>query len=336
MTPPLASIIGSEFLVLGPILDAAYGKYAPLVMSALCLPTYGFGSAIRLNIATIARHAPRDRLSGMLETASSWSLGFAYMISVAYYLNLFGAFGVSLTPLNDPLAARMLTTTVFLPILSVGWVHGFRSLERMEYISVSIKLAVIAGLLVGVALYFWVQAGAGALVFNQPDVTSWPALTLAFGLIVTAQGFETSRYFMAEYDAATRIRSMRWAQLLSSAIYMIYIPLLAYLFQRGELVLSKTAIIDLMQIVAPILPVLLVGAALAAQFSAAVADTGGSGGLIAEQSGHRLSPRVGYVILTGIGLLLTWRLDVFQIIGYASRAFALYYALQSAIAASVC
>ena len=43
--------------------------------------------------------------------------------------------------------------------------------------------------------------------------------------------------------------------------------------------------------------------------------------------------RSGYALLTGIGLALTWSLDVFQIIGYASRAFALYYALQSAIAA---
>jgi hypothetical protein len=29
MTTPLASIIGSGFLVLGPLLDASYGKYAP-------------------------------------------------------------------------------------------------------------------------------------------------------------------------------------------------------------------------------------------------------------------------------------------------------------------
>ena len=29
---PLASIIGSGFLVLGPILDAGFGKFAPIVM----------------------------------------------------------------------------------------------------------------------------------------------------------------------------------------------------------------------------------------------------------------------------------------------------------------
>ena len=44
---PLAAIIGSGFLVLGPILDTAYGLYAPVVMAALCLGAYLFGAAVR-------------------------------------------------------------------------------------------------------------------------------------------------------------------------------------------------------------------------------------------------------------------------------------------------
>jgi hypothetical protein len=36
-----------------------------------------------------------------IETLSSWALAFAYIISVAYYLNLLGSFAVSLTQLND-------------------------------------------------------------------------------------------------------------------------------------------------------------------------------------------------------------------------------------------
>ena len=53
---PLASIIGSGFLVLAPILVYAYGSKAPLVMGALVLGAYLFGSAIRFNIAV--RNAP--------------------------------------------------------------------------------------------------------------------------------------------------------------------------------------------------------------------------------------------------------------------------------------
>jgi len=334
MTTPLASIIGSGFLVLGPVLDASYGKYAPAVMAALCLVAYLYGAAVRFNIADIENNAGiRGTSTKAIEQLSSGVLGFAYIISVAYYLNLFGAFGVSLTSVNDQTHARLLTTAVFALILFVGRTRGFKSLERMEYVSVSIKLAIIAGLLVGLGVYFLGTAKDGGLVFNEPKLTGWPALALAFGLIVTVQGFETSRYLSEEYASEVRIQSMRWAQWTSSAIYMTYICLLAYVFQPGELKLSETTIVDMMGVVAPILPALLVAAALAAQFSAAVADTSGSGGLMAEITKGRLTPRMSYVVLVGIGIALTWAANVFEIISYASRAFALYYALQASIAA---
>ncbi|MDF1721898.1 MAG: hypothetical protein P1U65_14600 [Minwuia sp.] len=334
MTTPLASIIGSGFLVLGPVLDSQYGKYAPLIMAVLCVGAYFYGAAIRYNMVTIDGGDARDHpMVHRLDVMSSWSLGFAYIVSVAYYLNLFGAFGVSLTPVHDPLNARLLTSAMFAVILFVGWTRGFKSLESMEYVSVATKLAIIAGLLVGLAAYFGERAVAGTLVFNAPVLTGWSAITLAFGLIVTVQGFETSRYLGQNYDRRTLLRSMKWSQWISTGIYMSYVLLLAYVFDRGDLRLSETAIVDMMVVVAPILPVLLVAAALAAQFSAAVADTSGSGGLVAELSANRLSPRVAYAILGCVGLLLTWAANIFEIISYASRAFAVYYTLQALIAA---
>jgi hypothetical protein len=96
---PLASIIGSGFLVLAPILVSAYGRNAPLVMAGLCLGAYLFGSAIRFSISI--RNGPDHFEDGpveKMEIAASWALAFAFMVSVAYYLNLFGAFDVSLTP----------------------------------------------------------------------------------------------------------------------------------------------------------------------------------------------------------------------------------------------
>ncbi|WP_231582114.1 hypothetical protein [Puniceibacterium sp. IMCC21224] len=330
---PLASIIGSGFLVLGPILNASYGWAAPLIMVVLCLVAWAFGAAIRRNIAEIDHSPQRPLGEQRIETAASWALAFAYFVSVAYYLNLFGSFGVSLTSWNDPLHARLLTTAMLLLILSVGWLRGFSALERMEQVTVGIKLAIIAGLLVGLAWYFADRVSDDALLWTSPTVSGLGALTLAFGLIVTVQGFETSRYLGASYDASTRIRSMRLAQLLATLIYMVYMLLLAYVFPAGSVTLEETAIIDMMRVVAPVLPVLLVAAALAAQFSAAVADTSGSGGLIAELTHGRVTHRQGYVLLVGVGLALTWSADVFQIIAYASRAFALYYGLQALIAA---
>lgn len=331
---PLASIIGSGFLVLGPILEVNFGLYAPLVMLALAATAYVFGSAIRYNIGRIEAVAHRPPAVEKIEPFASLVLAFAYIISVAYYLNLFGAFGVSLTTLDDAYHARLLTTAVFALILAAGWTRGFTTLQRMEQVSVGVKLAIIAGLLFGLAVHFGQTVQSGALIFNPTTISGWPAITLIFGLIVTVQGFETSRYLGDEYDAQTRIKSMRLAQIVSALIYMIYILLLAYVFAPGTMTLDETSIIDMMQIVAPILPVLLVAAALSAQFSAAVADTSGSGGLIAEVSRNRVPPRVAYGVLVAFGVFLTWTSDIFEIISYASRAFAAYYAIQAGIAAT--
>jgi hypothetical protein len=332
---PLASIIGSGFLVLGPILVASFGQYAPLVMFALCLFAYLFGAAIRFNIVRLAAlSGVRSIFEEKLETLSSWTLAFAYIISVAYYLNLLGSFAVSLTPLNDAFHAQLVTSGVFALVLIVGWTKGFQALERMEQITVGVKLSIIAGLLFGLGWFFIDKTFSRELVRGSATVSGWQAITLVAGLLVTVQGFETSRYIGDEYQPLTRIRSMQLAQWVSTAIYMIYIAFLSYLFIPENLELSETAIIDLLVVVAPVLPLLLIVAAISAQFSAAVADTGGSGGLISELTKGKITPRVGYGVLVSIGLFLTWAMSIFEIISYASRAFAFYYALQAFIAAT--
>ncbi|NDV01859.1 hypothetical protein [Pseudoroseicyclus tamaricis] len=330
---PLASIIGSGFLILGPVLNAEYGAWAPAVMAALCALAWAFGAAIRANIASIEAAAARPRAALALERTSQWVLAFAYAIAVAYYLNLFGAFAVELTPWNGELTARLVTSGVFLVILATGWLKGFSALERMEQVAVGLKLAIIAGLLTGLAWAFAADATGEGLYLNPVTIRGPEALFLAFGLLVTVQGFETSRYLGEEYSARQRIRSMRLAQALSTLIYLVYIGLFSYLFAPHVAQVDEAAIIGMMRQVALILPPLLVVAALAAQFSAAVADTSGAGGLVEELTGGRIGPRAAYAVLVAAGLVLTWWLDVFVIITWASRAFALYYALQAAIAA---
>jgi hypothetical protein len=331
-TTPLASIIGSGFLVLGPLLSHSYGQWAPAVMAMLCLLAYAFGWAVRINIAAIDAEQ-RSHFQVWWDDASSWVLVVAYVISVAYYLNLFGAFGLSLFFPESEIGPKLLTSAAYGLIALVGLTKGFSALELMERFSVGLKLAIIAGLLAGLAVFFAQRGVAHEWVFSAPSVQGVAALTLAFGLIVTVQGFETSRYLGLAYDAQTRIQSMRVAQWLSAAIYMVYVVLLTYSFASDVVPHSETAIIDLMSRVAWVLPVLLVAAALSAQFSAAVADTSGSGGLVRELSGGRVPERRAYVVLAVVGLALTWGLHVFEIIALASRAFALYYAIQAAIAA---
>lgn len=330
MITPLASIIGSGFLILGPVLAQGYGLWAPVAMTVLCAVVWGFGMSIRANIARIGDEpgpeSAAERVSGVL-------LALAYVISVAYYLNLFGAFAVSLTPVAGPTAARIVTTIAYALILTLGWTKGFDALERLEYPTVALKLSVIAALLVALAVKFAGAAVENALILPAAHIHGWQALLLGFGLLVTVQGFETSRYLGASYDARVRVTSMRMAQGLATAIYVIYVVLLVYAVPVPADAVSETEIITLMRAIAPVLPMMLVAAALAAQFSAALADTGGAGGLLLELTERRVSARQGYLFLVAVGLALTWVADVFQIISYASRAFAAYYGVQSLIAA---
>jgi len=327
---PLASIIGSGFLVIGPILLRHFGRFAVLIMSALCLLSYAVGAAIRFNMRSIAQSKSAVKWNGLndlFENVASWSLVFAYLVSVCYYLNLFGAFAVSLTSADSVLEGKLVTTGVLIFVGVLGWSRGLRGLERAEELSVAAKLAVIGGLLVGMAALTVEKWWGDAIVDNAVHLqdNSW---RVAMGLLITVQGFETSRYLGKAYDANVRVQTMQWAQWIASGIYVLYIGLAGMVFSAASIGTRETAIIQITQQVAPILPALLVAAALAAQFSAAVADTNGCGGLAEEVSRGKLRSRMAYVLLVTFGIALTWVANIYEIISYASRVFAVYYAVQ--------
>jgi hypothetical protein len=112
----------------------------------------------------------------------------------------------------------LLTTAKLLLIFAVGWIRGFSTLKRVEQVLVGVKLPIIAGLLLGLGIPFGGRAGAGDPAVGMPARTGWHGLAFLAGLGVTVQGFETSRYLGRVYHAARRIRSMRLARMVASAI----------------------------------------------------------------------------------------------------------------------
>jgi len=150
------------------------------------------------------------------------------------------------------------------------------------------------------------------------------------------QGFETSRYLGEAYNASMRIRTMRYAQWLSSAIYVVFILLMTPFFtgalpERG----GETSIIDLLAPLGVIIGPLIMITAVASQLSAAVADMNGASGLLAGATRNALSMRAGYVATAAVALAITWSASIYEIITYASKAFVVYYALQCWLAAIV-
>ena len=87
-------------------------------------------------------------------------------------------------------------------------------------------------------------------------------------------------------------------------------------------------IIGIMDLIAPFMAVIVLIGAASSQLSAAVADSIGSAGLVAEVTHGRFGLKTGFAASAILAVLVTWLTDPLQVVALASRCFALYYALQ--------
>ena len=338
---PLASIIGSGFLVVAPLLGAVAGTWAVAAMALIVFVAYAIGSVIRFNILHGETPEKKHKSPSSLHLVSTLrpmsrisnlALTIAYVISVAFYIRLLSSFVLSLTPFKSGFYEDWLATGILALIALVGWLRGLRGLEMVETISVSVKLSIIAALILALFM-FNLSTGVWSADLVADNVDNWTRIRMLAGMLLVVQGFETSRYIGAEYSPKIRHDTMRYAQLSSAAIYIIFValvvPILIYLPPGKP---DETAIIGLTAHVASALPFLLILAAFMSQLSAAIADTVGAGGLVAEETGNIINQRTSYLFLIGASIALIWIFDIFQVISIASRAFAFYYMMQAAIA----
>jgi len=330
---PLASIMGSGFLVSAPLLGGLVGNLALVCMAMLLVLAFMVGGAIRFNI----RHFEPIENSGHglaqnIAFLSRIVLVGAYFISVTYYLELLAAFSLKTVGVQSEVAANGITTGLLLVIGGIGIWRGLDELEAVEKYAVALNLGMIGALLTSLAIYNvrLLITGEWALP-SVSSVIDFQDLRVLLGLLIVVQGFETSRYLGDEHPAEQRIATMRTAQLVSTVIYLLFIGLATVLFHDG-LGSDVTAIIDMTKPVAVVLPLLLAVAAIGSQFSAAVADNAGAGGLIEDITHRELPVRYAYLLILMVTVALTWETNVNQIIAYASRAFALYYTLQCSVA----
>jgi hypothetical protein len=330
---PLASIMGSGFLVSAPLLAGIVGNLAVVCMALLLVLAYAVGGAIRFNIQHFepienAGHGPAQTIAFISRVV----LAGAYFISVTYYLQLLAAFLLNAAGIKSEFAAHCITTVLLLSIGVVGMWRGLQMLEGLEKYAVAINLGMIGALLVGLAVYnVNLLLGGNWALPSISSAINFHDIRVLLGLLIVVQGFETSRYLGDEHPAEQRIATMRVAQLLSAGIYLVFIALATVLFHDG-LGSDVTAIISMTKPVAIVLPVLLAVAAIGSQFSAAVADNEGAGGLIEDITHHKLPMRYAYLLVLLVTVALTWETDVNGIIAYASRAFALFYMLQCIVA----
>ena len=335
---PLASIFGSGFLVIVPILNAAVGPYSVIAMAVVCTLAYAMGSVIRFNI----RHAEPLLESGAqsarvarYERTANLALVLAYAISVCLYIHILAAFLLGGLGISTPRRENIVTVLIVAAIGVMGRYRGLDMLLVMERWALRLTAVLVLALIAGFALFDWRAFTTNTLQLPTfPKQDFWTVLTVVGGTLIVVQGFETSRYLGSEYDRELRVWSCRSSQIVSTIIYLVFVatatPLMHFLGHEvednGLLILAAKA--------AAWLPIPLVLAAVLSQFSAAVADVVAAGGNVEESTQGRVDVQQAYMLICGIAVVVAFA-STLTILSFASRAFAFYYFLQCLVAICV-
>lgn len=326
---PLASIIGSGFLVVAPLLASIVGAWSVLCIILIVLLSIWIGSALRFNILHDSGPAPGGKLEQAIETFSDLALALAYVISVTFYVRLMSGFILDGVDAYTGFNADILASLVLVLIGVYGWRRGLFGLERLEEFSVTIKLAVIVSLLLGL-IFYDVNHGYPLAEFSSPETGVWEGARKLAGLLLIVQGFETSKYLASAYGRKLRAQSMKLAQVLAGIIYIAFVALaLPLMGSFTQLAPTETAIIGVSANITLILPLMLILAATMSQFSAAIADIIGAGGVVEDVGRNRVRAQLCYPVIALLAIALMWSSHIFEIVTFASRAFAFYYFLQT-------
>lgn len=331
---PLASIFGSGFLIIVPILERSIGALAVVGMAAVCGLAWLVGMAVRHNVAvTELKHdaGEMDTWTERVERGADLVIVVAYVISVALYLRILAQFVVEYVSDGSGAAERLLAVAIVVFITVVGVTRGLDGLQMLERIALGIVLLLVAVLVVAFA-----GEDIGRLRGDGIDLPPVPsggigsALLVLGGIVITVQGFETIRY--TEGDPQTRIAASRLAQLTATVVYILFVALATPLMGLGTSGGADPDLLSLIERVVPILALPLVLTAAFSQFSAATADTEASVGNLKVLGWSPVQGRTGYLIVGAVAALLAATLGTAVIIVVASRAFAAYYALQCLVA----
>ncbi len=336
---PLSSIFGSGFLVIVPVLAGAVGPYSVYAMAGVCALAYAVGSVIRFNIANaepVLAGTPGEATLS-LERSSDLALVLAYIISVCLYVHILAAFVLGGFHVDTELNENFLTTAVITVIVAIGLTKGLRTLDILEQWGLYITLLIMLLLILGFGHYDWTawQSAAGITLPRALDHTPWEILTIVAGTLIVVQGFETTRYLGNDFDAEVRISASRWSQIISTAVYLVFVGLALPVVHTLNGKYDDNSLIALVGVAAALLSVPLIVAAALSQFSAAVADTLAATGNMQETTHGHLKAGFGCILVGGGAIALTWSANTFQILALASRAFAFYYMLQCLVAISV-
>lgn len=334
---PLASIFGSGFLIIVPILERTLGAYAAAGMAAVLAIAWWAGNAVRHNIEFTEpklADGSLDARTRRVETTANWIIVGAYVASVALYVRILAVFVVDYVSDGSAAAERVVACGVIVAIVMVGVTRGFHGLDVLERVAL-VSVLVLVSILIGTFAALDIGRATGdGLHFAPmpPDVGLGRAILVLGGMVITVQGFETVRFLGDEYDARTRIAASRLAQAVAVVVYLLFILVATPLMHSASGGQPDAELLGFVQRVAGILALPVVLCAVLSQFSAATADTVAADGNVRVLPGVHVSSRTVFLVIGVAGCSLAATLPTFTLVTVASRAFAAYYGLKAYVA----
>lgn len=159
--------------------------------------------------------------------------------------------------IDTALRERLISTTVIAVLVAVGVRRGFSGLARLEIVALAVTLAMMAALIAAPATKVIGLSRDNLLTLPGTVKTGvFSQAALLGGILIAVQGFETSRYLGAEDERDVRIRTSRWSQYISTAVYVALVlvctPLMATAVHGAP---SDTNLLELARRSVPLLAV---------------------------------------------------------------------------------
>ncbi|WP_354576856.1 hypothetical protein [Frigoribacterium sp. UYMn621] len=257
----------------------------------------------------------------------------AYIISVALYLRIMAQYMVGFfIPGGSPIWEPVIACASVALIIAIGIFRGFTGLDRLDRISLAAVLVLTTVLGAVLLIHDGTLVTSSTLRLPPPPpVGTLDALLILGGLVITVQGFETVRFLGDEYDAVTRVRASRVAQLVATSIYIGFVLVATPVMGLGTAAGPDSTLLNITARIAPWLALPLVISAVLSQFSAAIADTAAARGNLTGLSSWFSGPRP-YLISGAAAIAIAATIPTLVLVTIASRAFAAYYAVEAVIA----
>ena len=333
---PLASILGSGLLIIVPVLERTLGALAVFGAIGICIIAWLVGTVIRHNVRVVEplkASGALDTVTRRLGRFGDGVIVVAYVISVALYLRIMAQYLVGFFDSGGSVLIESIIASVAVAVIvAIGVFRGFAGLDLLDRVSLIAVLVLTAVLAAVLLVNDILSQGAGQLTL-PPVPQSDPLITLAVlgGIVITVQGFETVRFLGNEYDATTRVRASRIAQLVASGIYIVFVAVATPVMGLGTAAGADATLLDIINRIVPWLALPLVLSAVLSQFSAAIADTAAADGNLRGLNAWFTGSRP-YLISGAAAIAIAATVPTFTIVAVASRAFAAYYAIEAIIA----